>query len=144
MIVNTSRGTSRSINTHVNDVVDVIILNIMISLCCFQLLHNNTLYVVHNLVSISCFVLFCVLYLVCPTLFPVFCFHSKQMPAFRRFLKNKSGALRLASLALPWSLTSASADVRFPQIRKHLILFQKRTAFRLFLKNKSGALLVYY
>ena len=88
----------------------------MISFCCFQLLYSNTLCVVHNSVFISWFLLFCVLCLVCPTLFPLFCFHSKKLPVFRLFLKNKSGALRLASLALPLCLTNANASVKFRKL----------------------------
>ena len=72
-------------------------------------------------------------------MFPLGCFHSKQLSAFRLSLRNKSEALRLASLALPLSLTSASASVRFPTNRKHRILFQKRPASRPFLKGRSGA-----
>ena len=40
-------------------------------------------------------------------------------PAFRLISKNNSGASRLASLALPLSVTSADARVSFQNIRKH-------------------------
>ena len=138
MIIDSSLRTS----TTTSAVSIVSCLDIMISLCCFQLPYSNTL--LCCLVFMSLLSLFCSPRLVCPTLFPPFSFHSHELPAFRLCLKNKSGVLRLASLALPLCLTNAIANVRFRQLHKHFILFHKRPAFCLFLKNKSESLLVYY
>jgi hypothetical protein len=66
------------------------------SLCCFH-------YVVFTIVFHN---------LVCPTLFPLFGFHTKQLAASRLFLRNKSGTRCLASLALPSSVTRATVNVR--------------------------------
>ena len=137
-------GTSLRTNINISAVDPETCLDIMIVFCCFQLLYSNTLSWCLCFVFMILLLLFWIHYLVCPTLYLRLCFHSKKLPAFHLLLEYKSGALRLASVALPLCLTNASANVRFRKICKHFILFQKRPAFRLFLKNKSGALLVYY
>ena len=123
-------STNTSTMSTTNDDHNVIVQDITISFCCFQSFCSNTLCGVHYFVFIVWFLQLCVHYLVCPTLFPLFGFHSGQLAAFRLFLRNKSRARCLASLALPSSVTRATANVRFRKIR-------------LCLKNKSGALPVY-
>ena len=135
-------STITSIESNTGNDHNVILQDITISFCCFHLLCGNTLCGFHYFVFIVWFLQFCFHYLVCPTLFPLFGFHTEQLAAFRLFLRNKSGTRCLASLALPSSVTRATANVRFRQIRNHLV-FLKKCALRLFLKNKSGALPVY-
>ena len=131
--------TSRSTNSNKSSAHNVIVQDITISFSCFQLC-SNTLCGFHYVVFIIWFLLICVHYLVCPTLFPLFGFHAEQLAAFRLFSRNKSGTRCLASLALPSCVTRATANVRFRKIRKHFVFLKKRRALRLYLKNKSGAL----
>ena len=119
---------------------NVILQHMTISFGCFHLLCGNTLCGFHYLVFIVWFLQFCFYYLVCPTLLPLFGFHTEQLAAFRLFLRSKTGTRCLASLALPSCVTRATANVRFRKIRKHLVFLKKRRALRLFLKNNSGAL----
>ena len=104
---------------------NVILHHITISFGCFHLLCGNTLCGFHYLVFIVWFLQFCFHYLVCPTLFPLFGFHTEQLAAFRLFLKSKTGTRCLASLALPSCVTRATANVRFRKIRKHLVFLKK-------------------
>jgi hypothetical protein len=119
--VSASRSISRSANTHINDVVDVIILNIMIS------------FVVSNHCIVTLYVLLTVWFslvgcynCVFSIWFALLCFQYfvviQKNYAFRLFLKNKSGALRLASLALPWCLTNANTNVKFQKKHKLFIV----------------------
>ena len=133
-------GTNTSTNSTTSWVHNVILQDITISSCCFHLLCGNSLCGFHYFVFIVWFSQFCFHYLVCPTLFPLFGFHTEQLAAFRLFLRSKTGTRLLASLALPSCVTRATANVRFRKIRKHLVFLKKRRALRLFLKNNSGAL----
>ena len=136
-------GTSPDIGSNTGSVHNVILQDITISSCCFHLLCGNSLCGFHYFVFIVWFLQFCFHYLVCPTLFPLFGFHTEQLAAFRLFLRSKTGTRCLASLALPSCVTRATANVRFRKIRKHLVFLKKRRALRLFLKNNSGALPVH-
>ena len=90
-----------------------------------RLLCGNTLCGFHYLVFIVWFLQFCFHYLVCPTLFPLFGFHTEQLAAFRLFLRSKTGTRCLASLALPACVTRATANVRVRKICKHLVFLKK-------------------
>ena len=133
-------STNTSTNSATSQGHNVILQHITISFSCFHLLCGNILCGFHYLVFIVWFLQFCFHYLVCPTLFPLFGFHTKHLAAFRVFLRSKTGTRCLASLALPLCVTRATANVRFRKIRKHLFFLKKRRALRLFLKNNSGAL----
>ena len=110
---------------YTSSIHNVIVQDITISFCCFQLLCSNTLCGFHYCVFIVWFLQFCFHYLVCHTLFPLFDFHTEQLAACRLFLRNKSGARCLASLALPSSVTRATTNVRFRKIRKHFVFLKK-------------------
>ena len=97
----------------------MILQDTMISFCCFQLLCSNTLCGFHDFVFDTWFLQFWFHYLVCPTFFPLFGFHTEQLAALRLFSRNKSGTCCPAGLALPSCVTRATANVRFRQIRKH-------------------------
>ena len=62
-----------------------------------------------------------------------------SLPAFRLLLRRKSTAFRLASLALPLSVTSESASVTFRQIRWQFICFKKTASFPFVFNSKIGA-----
>ena len=118
-------GTSTSTSCKTNTRHNVILQDITISFCCFQPFRGNSLCVFNYLVFIVWFSQFCFHYLVCPTLFPLFGFHTEQLAAFRLFLRSKTGTRCLDSLALPSCVTRATANVRFRKIRKHLVFLKK-------------------
>jgi len=118
-------GTSTSTSCKTSTRHNVILQDITISFCCFQSFRGNSLCGFHYFVFIVWFSQFCFHYLVCPTLFPLFGFHTEQLAAFRLFLRSKTGTRCLASLALPSCVTRATANVRFRKIRKHLVFLKK-------------------
>ena len=118
-------GTNRSTYSNNSSAHTVILQDITISFCCFQLLRGNTLCGFHYFVFIGWCSQCCVHYLVCPTLFPLFGVHTEQLAAFRLFLRNKSRTRCLASLALPSCVTLATTNVRFRKIRKDLCFLKK-------------------
>ena len=71
-----------------------------ISVCCVQLFCSNLVWFA-LFVFIVWFLQLCFHYLVCPTLFPLFGFHTEQVAAFRLFSRNKSRTRCLAILARP-------------------------------------------
>ena len=80
----------------------------MVSFCCFQVQCSKTVFCVLDLVfHILCSILG-VHDLVFTIVCLLFCVAVKTMPALLLFLKNKSEAFRLASLALPLSDTSGT------------------------------------
>ena len=131
-------NTGPSINSNTNSEHDVILQDITISFCCFQLLCSNTLRGVHYFVFIVWFS-----ELVCHTLFPLFGFHTEQLAAFRLLLRNKSGTRCLASLALP-SCVTCDCKCTVSENPQAFCSSKKKRELRLFLKNKSGAFPVYY
>ena len=131
--------TSRSTNFNIHSVHNVILQDITISFCCFQLLCSNTLCGFHSIVVIIWFYNLVFTILVCPTLFPLFGFHTEQLAAFRLFLKNKSGTRCLATLALPLSVTGVTANVRFRKIRKHFV-FQKKASAASLSEEQIGSI----
>ena len=117
-------GTNTSTSCTTSTRHNVILQDITISSCCFHLLCGNSLCGFHYFVFIVWFSQFCFHYLVCPTLFPLFGFHTEQLAAFRLFLRNKSATRCLASLALPSSVTRATANVRFRTNRKRFVFLK--------------------
>ncbi len=104
--------TNPRINSNTNSVHNVILQDITISSCYFKLLCSNTLCGCHYFVFIIWCLQFSFHYLACRTLFPLFGFHTEQLAAFRLCLRNKSATHCLASLALPSSVTRATAKFK--------------------------------
>ena len=117
--------TNTSSKSTTNNDHNVILQDITLSFCCFHVLCGNTLCGFHYLIFIVWFLQFCFHYLVGPTLFPIFGFHTKHLAACRLFLRSKTGTRCLASLALPSCVTRATANVRFRKIRKHFGCLKK-------------------